>query len=330
MSKFFKSLVIILILVAIIAGGYVYWQRSILYPSTDDAYVQAHIINIAPRISGNVTQVAVENHQYIKRGQLLFKIDPTTYQLAVAKAQANLDNTMQQVKGQYMAIAASKALVIQRQAELIEAQKNAKRILILVREKIYPPQKGDDVISKLNVAKAALEAATEQEHEAEEDLGKMGAANAKIKAASAMLSQAKLNLSYTTVTAPSDGYIENLSLQAGDQVNAYQNLFALIENNIWWVSANFKETQLERIKENQSASVVVDMYPNYHYEGRVVSISSGSGSSFTLLPPENASGNWVKVTQRFPVRIRILHPSNDYPLRLGASATVTINTRSSS
>lgn len=142
------------------------------------------------------------------------------------------------------------------------------------------------------------------------------------------MAQAQLNLKYTHITAPTSGFIANLTLRQGDTVTAYQQLFALIDNQSWWVQANFKETQLTRIRPGQSATIKVDMYPRRTFSGRVMSISSAAGASFSLLPPENASGNWVKVTQRFPVKVLITAHDPRYPLRLGASSTVTINTTS--
>ena len=159
-------------------------------------------------------------------------------------------------------------------------------------------------------------------------MGSGANSNAKIKAAQAEVSNLKLQLSYTNITAPSSGYINNLNLRQGDTVAAFQPVFALVDDEHWWVAANFKETDLERIKVGQPATIILDMYPKHLYQGKVTSISTGSGSAFALLPAENASGNWVKVTQRFPVWVSIEN-SKPYPLRIGASATVKINTTQS-
>ena len=139
-----------------------------------------------------------------------------------------------------------------------------------------------------------------------------------------------LNLQYTKVTAPSSGQIASLTLRPGQTVTAYQPLFSLVSDKKWWAMANMKETDLSRIRVNQSAIVHVDMYPQHVFTGVVTSVSPGSGASFTLLPPENATGNWVKVTQRFPVRVDIIHPDATFPLRIGASCTVSIDTLSKS
>ena len=192
-------------------------------------------------------------------------------------------------------------------------------------QKLYPPAKGDEAIEQLSVAKASLAASKSQLAQSQQELGKTGSANANIRAATTALAQAKLNLSYTNITAPQSGYIANFNLRTGDSVTAYNPIFALVENRIFWISANFKETQLTNIKPGQSATIVIDMYPDHVFKGRVESIGRGSGSSFSLLPSEDATGNWVKVTQRFPVRISIIYDSANFPLRLGASCTVTVD-----
>ena len=153
----------------------------------------------------------------------------------------------------------------------------------------------------------------------------LGDANAEIKTKQESIAQAKLDLSHTIVTAPASGHIENYSLRVGDTVNAYQSVFSIVEDNNFWISANFKETDVEKLKVGQPVTIKIDMYPKHHLSGKVMSISTGSGTSFSLLPPENASGNWVKVTQRFPAKISITNADKNYPLRIGASTTVIVN-----
>ncbi|WP_309567488.1 HlyD family secretion protein [Coxiella-like endosymbiont] len=185
---------------------------------------------------------------------------------------------------------------------------------------------GDLAIKNLDVAKAALTAAKKQLQELIVKRGQINDRNAQLRLAKAAIKKSRLDLEYTHVVAPADGFIANFSLRRGDNVNSYQVLFALIEDKVWWATANFKETQLENIRSGQSATIKIDMYPDQVFLGHVVSISEDSGTSFSLLPPENTSGNWVKVTQRFPVKILITDQKPNYPLRLGASSTVTIDT----
>lgn len=312
-----------------IAAGAIYWylQHEKFYPSTDDAYVQANVVQIAAQVSGPVDQIGVQDHQDVKAGQQLFTIDRKPFAIAVQQAEANLQNTVQQVGAEREAVVSALAIVQERQAQLTEAQKNANRILTLVKENLMAKSQGDQVTSQLQVAEAALNAARSQLAEAQQKFGVPGKANAQIRAAQAALDQAKLNLAHTQISAPADGQIVNFTLRAGSMVTAEQPIFSLIESKNWWVSANYKETDLNRIRPGQLATIKVDLYPDYTFVGQVVSISGGSGAAFSLLPPENATGNWVKVTQRFPVRVKFFNPNPKYPLRMGASATVTIDTK---
>ncbi|MCB1827474.1 MAG: HlyD family secretion protein [Coxiellaceae bacterium] len=327
-KKLMKFITITIALLALLVGGYWYYQHQKFYPSTDDAYVQANIINIAPQVSGKVEKIFVQNNQHVDKGAPLFNIDPSAFQAALNKAQANLSNTIQQVKALQASVAAAKAMVAQRQAELTNTAKQTERILTLVKQKLYAAAQGDTAIQNLKVAKANLHAANSQLKEAQQKLGASGDANAQIREAKAAVAQAEINLSYTKIVAPTSGRIAQFTLRNGSNVSAFQQLFSLVADQDWWVSANFKETDLERIRPGQKVKVVIDMYPNHVFKGRVTSISPGSGESFALLPPENASGNWVKVTQRFPVRIAIPRTSKKYPLRIGSSCTVTVDTRS--
>ncbi len=268
-KKYLKLIPIIVLFVIILGLAYWYIQNRKFYPSTDDAYVQANLVNIAAQVTGPIDQIQVQDHQFVKQGQLLFTILPTNYQAALEQATA----------------------------QEIQAVNNAKRIMSLVKNG--------------HVSKSDADAAQEQ-----------------LEVAEAALTEAKLNLGFTNVTAPADGYVTNFTLRVGSTVTPGIALFSIIENNQWWVDANYKETQLERIQPGQAATIYLDMYSNHKFIGHVDQISAGSGAVFSLLPPENATGNWVKVTQRFPVKVLIDNPDINFPLRMGASATVTIDTTS--
>ena len=326
MNKSLKVLISAAIAIMLSVCFYVYWQHSQLYPATDDAYVQAHLVNIAPRVNGQVKSTFVHNNSFVRKGATLFSIDSQPYQIAVNKAQATFNQTLQSVKALEKEVQSAEAVMAERKAELVIAQQNYKRIMTLVKKRSASMADGDAYTSKLRVGEAAYTAAEANLQEAKARLGKNGLDNPQVLQAKSALEQAKLNLSYTQVKAPANGYISNFNLRAGDQVNAQQSYFALVENQYWWAQANFKETDLKRIHDGQTATIKIDMYPNKTFKGTVVSLSYGSGSTFSLLPPENASGNWVKVTQRFPVRIKIDDHNAIYPLRMGASCTVEINT----
>lgn len=321
-----KSIIWLVIIIAIIAGLLLYWQHSKLYPSTDDAYVNANVIHIAPQVSGPIAEIDAQNYQLVKKGQLLFMIDPRPFVIAVKSAEAQLDLTKQKIASLEASVKEATAEVNARQSELALAEKNQHRIMPLVRSGQISKQAGDDITSKAQVAQASLIAAQDQLHQAKAELGAIGDKNAQIRAAQAVLAKAQLNLSYTKVVAPSSGILVNFSIRQGNMVEAGQPLFDIVQSNTWWVDANFKETQLQRITSGQPATIVTDMYPNHIFHGVVRFISPGSGAAFSILPPENATGNWVKVTQRFPIKVVITDTSLKFPLRVGASATVSIDT----
>lgn len=281
-----KKIKISIIVFFLIGSGLAWFGLGIYqryYLSTADAYVNAHVIQIAPRITGKVIKLFVNNNQFVKQGAPLFDIDPEPYQLAVNSAKAELDLST---------------------AELENATMTQQRINSLVHKKYLPPQDKDNSLAHFKIAFA------------------------KVEAAKATLAQTNLLLQYTRVYAPTSGWIANMSLSAGDNILENQQLFVLISNSEFWVDANFKETELSKIKLGQEATVVIDMYPHHPFAGVVESISGGAGTAFSLLPPQNATGNWVKITQRIPVRVRILNSDPRYPLRIGTSATVTIHLRS--
>lgn len=313
------------ILVAVVIGGYYYYQQVKYYPETDDAYVEAHIVNIAPQVTGKVAAIAVQNHEAVKQGQLLFTIEPDQYQYALEKARANVKLEEAQVVSSQQAIAAAKAKVVEAQANLFIAESDAKRILELVAEKQAAPQEGDQAEGRLRAAKASVLAAKAAVLQANADLG---IEKAQVLAAKADEKMAALNLQHTRITAPTSGVISNFTLRAGAMAVAGQALFAIVDTSHWWVDANYKETDMNRIQSGQLAYISIDMYPGHVFTGRVDGISRGSGTTFSLLPAENATGNWVKVTQRFPVKIVI--PTDQlqaqYPLRVGASVNVSIDT----
>ena len=314
-------------LLILFIAGYAYWQHEKRYPSTDDAYIQAHTIDIASQVNGKVQRVFVKNQQQVAKNELLFTIDPKPYEIALQQAQANLENTKQQIKAEQNAVKAARAALAQNQAQLLDTQKNHDRIMILLKKGFYAKSGADDAARELTVAKQAVMAAQDNLNEIQAKLGKNGDGHAQLQSAQAQLAQAQLQLHYTKIYAPHNGQLAKLTLRPGQTVTAYQSLFSLVDNNSWWVTANLKETSLSRVRVGQKVVVQVDMYPSHPFEGIVKSISPSSGSSFSLLPSENATGNWVKVTQRFPVRIDIIHPNKQYPLRIGASCTVTIDTQ---
>ncbi len=319
-----KLAALIISFVVIVVGVIVYLQYSIWHPSTDDAYVNANVVQITPQVSGEIKALAVENLQAVKKGQLLFEIDPAQYQDSVNQAQAQWQLQQAQVLADEEAVRVAQAQLTQSQANRFVAQQKADRTLALVKQGLASPEEGDEVQGTLNVDNAAVKASEEQILQSQQDLEVQ---KMQVKSAYAALMQAQLNVQWTKVYSPVDGYVDNLSLRPGMVVQAQQSQFAIVDNSQWWVDANYKEGDMQHIKTGQTATIHIDMYPGHPFTGTVAFLSSGSGSTFSLLPPENATGNWVKITQRFPVKILI--PNSEiganFPLRVGASATVRIN-----
>lgn len=309
---------------------FAYIQHRYRYPTTDDAYVQAHVVNVASEVSGPITAVNVRNNQAVKKGQTLFVIDDRPFQAQLAKAKARLTMANQTVAAAADAIKEGASEVTRMKANLEVTRKQAQRILQLVKKEQASIAAGDNIKGQLASAQAAYQAAKNKLAKIKANLGELSKENAQIRNALADLNNAQLDLDHTHVRASEDGVLANLTLRPGTMVQAGIPLFQLIESAQWWIDANYKETQLQRIHPGQAATITLDMYPNHPFTGTVESISHGSGAAFALLPTENASGNWVKVVQRFTVKVPFNAAHAPSPLRVGASSTVSIDTVSHS
>jgi len=301
------------------------------YQSTDDAYIQAARVEISTNVSAPVIEVDVRDNQVVRVGQILFKLDPRNFRVAVADALAQLDNAR-------IKIPALKAVYRQRLADqqaaletLAYQKREFDRQTKLAAAGISSRAQLDQAAHALEAASQTLAAVTQQAASALADLDgnpdEPVDKQPSVRQAQAMLDRSKLNLSYTVIRAPIDGIVTKVEqLQVGDYVNAAAPLFALDSREDVWVEANFKETQLTHMRPGQTASFSVDAYPGKAFTGKVVSTSPGTGSSFSLLPPENASGNWVKVVQRLPVRLSIDANQTGVPLAAGMSVTAEVDT----
>lgn len=323
-----RKLVIGLIAVVLAAtGGYGWWSYLERHPSTSDAYTDANVVRVAAQVSGKILKINVSDHEHVTDGQLMLEIDPQPYQIRVERAQANLELSKQQMAETSAAVETAQARVAETEAKLADARRQHMRMQALLKKQSVSRAQADAARYKLREFEAGLKGANS---ELQQSRQKQLEAAAAAKLAQAELAQAELDLSHTRIVAPAPGYLGALSVRPGDVIAKGQALFPLVEDQHYWVNANFKETDLQRIKVNQPATVQVDMYPGKTFHGVVESISPASGVSFSLLPPENATGNWVKVTQRFPVRVRIVDAGSDKVLRIGASSVVTIDTTTSS
>ena len=317
-------LVFILCMLAYLFGG--------RYVSTEDAYLQAAKGNISSNVPGQVMVIYARDNQRVKAGDRLFIIDDRPYKNAVDNAQAQLKSEQLQVEvlkaeyKQWLAIATAAQQNHQYQTE--EFQRQTKLAASGISSQMELNKATNDYLNsnqQLNAAEHQV-AATMAELNNNPDIPT--AEHPLVQAAQANLDQALLNLSYTIITAPYDGIVTRVEqIQPGDYIGTGIPVFALISQHDIWIEANFKETEITYMKPGQKATIVLDMYPDKKFKGRIVSMSPGTGSSFAILPPENATGNWVKIVQRIPIRISIKNPDPDLILGTGLSATVTVDTK---
>ena len=302
------------------------------YQTTDDAYVEAAQMVISANISGRVSEIDIHDNELVKKGAVLFRIDAAPFRIAVEEAQARLGSARLEVQ-------ALQATYRQRQAELTGAEDT-----LAYQQREYDRQNGllaSGISSQVQVnqLRHALDSARQARNSAHEELAAVAASlggdagisierHPTVLQAQAALERAQLNLSYTVIRAPEDGIVAKVEqLQVGNYINASNALFALISTQDVWVEANFKESQLTYMRPGQSATVQIDSYPGELFHARVASLSPGTGAAFSLLPPENATGNWVKVVQRLPVRLAVTDAPRTLPLRAGLSADVSVDTR---
>jgi membrane fusion protein (multidrug efflux system) len=281
------------------------------YEDTDDAFIDGYVPLIAPRVSGPVVKLLIVDNEEVKAGDDLVEIDPRDYQASLAKAQADLAAARSQLDSAQAQEEVSESKVVQAQAAVVSAEAQNDRANAdlkryqSVESRAVSKTDFDQTQAEARSAVADLDAARSQVKSAEADvaLSKAGVetANATIQQAQAKLDQAQLNLSYTKIVAPFDGRITARTVQLGNYVSPGQALFALVPRDVW-VTANFKETQLADMRPGQPVEVHVDAYGRT-FKAKVDSLQDGSGARFSLLPPENAVGNYVKVVQRVPVKI---------------------------
>jgi len=320
-----KSIAIALVVIAVL-GGIGYQQYSSRYRSTENAYLSASVVEVAAQVSGRVIKVHVKENQQVRKGDALFDIDPEPFRIALARAQADLAQAMQTSRQDNAEVAAMRAQVTQTENDLNNARTNYKRAQELVAQHFMSQQGADDAQTRVQGLQAALD-------QARAKLNKALSAPAKpqeradVLKAQAAIEQAKLDLDHAHVTAMQDGRVSSLSLTAGSLVSVGAPQFALIVDNSYHIDANFKETELPGIHPGQDVDIDIDMYPGQVFHGTVESLSGGTGTAFSLLPPQNATGNWVKIAQRVPVRIKLDPTDAEHPLRIGATATVTVHLR---
>jgi membrane fusion protein, multidrug efflux system len=312
-------------------GAYFFFSSG-RYQSTDDAYTQAATVSISSNVAGRVREIDVRDNEIVKRGATLFRLDDAPFRIAVSDAKARLASTQMQV-------ASLKSTYRQRQVELRMAQDTERFAQQQKDRQSRLLSSGIASQTQFDQASHALDAARQEVASDQQQIA-VALANLNgnpdiapeqhplVEQAQAALDRAELELSYTVIAAPADGIVAKVEqLQVGDYIAASTPVFALVSIRDVWIEANFKEVQLAHMRPGNVATVKIDRFPDRRFSGVVTSVSPSTGSQFSLLPPENATGNWVKVVQRVPVRLQLTDTDPSFLLQAGLSADVTVDTK---
>ena len=333
-----RLLVVIIVAAALIIGGVAWWLQARQWETTDDAFIDTHMVMVAPQVAGRVARVLVDDNQKVGAGELLVEIDPAIFQAQLDQAEAGraaAAGSLAQANAQ-RAVALANAQ--QARAEVGVAEANAtnaarqlQRTQPLVERQFASRQQLDADLANARSTSANLVAAQKKLASTEAQLqaaaSQIDTARANLKSAGAQEEQTRLNLAYTKVVAPEGGRVAHKNVAIGDYVQVGQNLMALVPLKVW-VTANFKETQLDHMRIGQPVEIRIDAYPDKVFHGRVDSFEAGSGAAFDLLPPQNATGNYVKVVQRVPVKIVFdTPPDPHFPLGPGMSVVPSVKVR---
>jgi membrane fusion protein (multidrug efflux system) len=310
-------------------GGYMYITSG-RFASTDNAYVQADRVTVAPQVSGRVVEVDARENQPVKKGDVLFRLDAEPLQIAQARMQAQVESVKSLLDAARSGYHSAEADIRSSAADLKYKEQQFKRMQELRGRGLVAQQALDDAANNLAAARAKQDSNNAALSKAENLLGGLPQTPdeqlAGYKLALAQLAQAKLDLEHATVRAPMDGVIGKTTLQPGDFLTTGQAAMPLVANTLW-IDANYKETDLTHVAVGQNATIEVDTFPGKKWQARVASISPASGAEFSILPAQNATGNWVKIVQRIPVRLAIEEANHDgMILRAGMSAVVEIDT----
>jgi len=309
-----------------------YYRHAERYPSTDDAYVDADVVGIVAQVAGPIVNLHLEDNQTVQAGDLLFEIDPRPFAIAVEKARAELDKTGQNVSALADEVVSAEAQVQEAKAGLRLAQTQWKRVEPLAKIGALPFQDRDKAQAQLDDARAGLADAQARLTKAQHQLGASGQDNADVRAALAQLEYAELQLSYTRVVSSVNGYVTDLTLSPGSYATVGSPMLSLINTDSWRVVAYMKETQLREIQTAQAVRVFLPAYPDFRFEGLVQGIGWGIEQQDSEgergpdgVPTVNPTVDWVRMAQRFPVRITLVEPDPAHPLRKGMRATVRID-----
>jgi membrane fusion protein (multidrug efflux system) len=329
-----RRVILTVIAIVFVLAGIGWWLAYVfvfsLRETTDDAYVGGNQIGVSSQIAGTVTAVLADDTQLVQPGQPLVRLDPTDAEVALAKARSALASAVRQVRQQTEQASQFDAAIASRKTDLAQAQADLNRRQPLLADKAIAPEEVAHAKEAVRNAENALEQVLRQSAAAHALIdGTPIAENPAVMQAKAAFREAWINHERTTIVAPVGGYVAQRAVQVGSRIAPGQPLMTIIPLGDLWVDANFKESQLRNIRIGQPVAVESDIYGGaVDYHGRVVGLAPGTGAAFALLPPQNASGNWIKVVQRVPVRISLdANELKQHPLRVGLSTAVKVDTR---
>jgi membrane fusion protein (multidrug efflux system) len=329
-SRAIRALLLVVVPVALVLVAFYFYVVGGREVETENAYVKANIVAISSGVTGRVIEVLVQDNQPVQAGAVLFRLDPTPYQIAVEGARAQMDVVLSDVR----------SLRSEYKATLLEAKEAEERIEYLTRQlerQERLKEKGmsrgdqyDEAVHNLEAARRRLDSVREKGNQVlaslSGDSNLPGERHPRYAEAKALYDAAMLDMHRAHIKAPVAGVVSNMKLQVGEYVEKGAPMFSLIESGPLWIEANYKETQLTYMRVGQSATVVADAYPDTEFKAVVEAIAPATGAEFAVLPPQNATGNWVKVVQRVPVRVRVEQRPGQPPLRAGMTVTVAVDT----
>jgi len=323
-----RALAVVVVLAALVWGVW-YFLDGRWYEGTDDAYVSGNVVQITPQIPGTVVTIGADDGDLVKQGDVLVKLDKSNADVALASAKANLAATVRKVRGLYSAVSGAEASVAVQKVAVQKAQADYDRRVALAKTGAISAEELSHVRDALTAAQSALVTA-QQQYQTNKVLvdDTVVASHPDVQAAAAQLRSAYLDDLRTTIVAPVTGYVAMRSVQLGQRIAPGAPLMAVVPLHQVWIDANFKETQLTHMRIGQSVEITSDVYGSaVKYDGKVESLGIGTGSAFSLLPAQNATGNWIKIVQRIPARVVFADPAqlDKHPLRIGMSLDVSVN-----
>ena len=326
-----RFLLLVVVPAVAAAAALALWLQGGRFEETENAYVKAHMIAVAADVSGRVVEVAVRDNEPVAAGALLFRVDPVPYELALARAEAQMAVVRTEVEGLRAEHRIALAEAAEAQERIAFFERQFQRQTRLKQDGIGVEVSFDEARHNLEAARRRLESARERAARVLAALGgdpKLSAtAHPRFLAARAARDAARDELERVRIFAPAAGTVSNMRLQVGERVERGVPVFSLIESRPMWIEANFKETQLTHMREGQEVTVVADAYPGVEFRGRISTIAPATKAEFAILPAQNASGNWVKVVQRVPVLVHLdSAPNGDTPLRAGMTVTARVDT----